>query len=67
MGGGFGADGDAPFVSKRRFPDPVKTTRQEVAKRVGMGTGHCGVGSVELREVNENYIYTTPSCARLCK
>ena len=46
-----------------RFPGPVKTIRREVAKRVGIGTGHGGgVRSVEFREVTEDY--TSKLCSK---
>ena len=58
------AYGNASFVTRGRFPGPVKAIRREVAKRVGIGTGHGGgVRSVEFREVTEDY--TSKLCSKV--
>ncbi|CAN0431504.1 unnamed protein product, partial [Laminaria digitata] len=55
------AYGDATFVSRGRFPGPVKTIRRETEKRVGGGEGPVGVS---YRAVNEDY--TSKLCSE-CK
>ncbi|CAM9559123.1 unnamed protein product [Laminaria digitata] len=55
------AYGDGTFVSRGRFPGPVKTLRREIEKRVGGGEGPVGVS---YRAVNEDY--TSQLCSE-CK
>ncbi|CAM9805949.1 unnamed protein product, partial [Laminaria digitata] len=55
------AYGDGTFVSRGRFPGPVKTIRREIEKRVGGGEGPVGVS---YRAVNEDY--TSQLCSE-CK
>ncbi|CAM9600691.1 unnamed protein product, partial [Laminaria digitata] len=58
------AYGDATFVSRGRFPGPVKIIRREIEKRVGGGEGPVGVS---YRAVNEDYTdYTSKLCSK-CK
>ncbi|CAM9738317.1 unnamed protein product [Laminaria digitata] len=55
------AYGEATFVSRGRFPGPVKTIRREIEKRDGGGAGPVGLS---YRAVNE--YYTSKLCSK-CK
>ncbi|CAM9853557.1 unnamed protein product, partial [Laminaria digitata] len=57
------AYGDATFVSRGRFPGPVKTIRREIKKRVGGGEGPVGVS---YRAVNEDYTSKLCSECEVC-